>query len=213
MPGTFEEDAGTQITIESGSLTPGTGWTLSEGEINRIGPEVMLHLEFAHGAACPVLALQLPDQNFWPNNDIHTENGLFVIKAAAVNEVQHVNTSGVPTGGSSSLTFPGKAPITVPWNCSAASLQTLVNGIFGAGKAVVTGGPLPTQLVITFNDGVPHGAATVVDSLTGGSTPHMTSTVTTAGTKAGAINYTGDVSGSAAGPIICEAVYDPWNRG
>jgi hypothetical protein len=212
--GTYEQDEGTQIELDSGSLAAGAGWTLLSGTVNRIGPEVMLHIEFAHGAGAPALALQLPDSNFWPDDDVHTEDGNFVIKAGAQNAVHHINTTGVPTGGSSAVTYAGKAPITVNWNESAAGLQALLDGIFGAGNTLVSGGALPTQLVVTFQGalaGTPIAAPTVVDSLSGGSTPHLTSVVATVGEAGGGIDYLGDTTGAAAGPIVCEAVFDPWN--
>lgn len=216
-PGTHEDDLGSEITIESGSLTAAPGWTILAGSINKIGPEVMVHLEFAHGAGAAVLAHQLPDQNYWPDYDVHTENGLFVIRANPVNAVHTIATSGVPTGGSAAVTYAGKAPITVPWNCSAAAAQALYDGIFGAGNTLVTGGPLPTALSVAFKGalvGTPIAAPTVVDSgLTGGTTPHLTVVSATPGASAGGVHFTGDTSGAAAGPIICEAVYDPWHRG
>jgi hypothetical protein len=220
-PGTHEDDLGSEITVESGSITASTGWTLmtnKENTINRIGPEVMVHLEFSHSAGAPALALQLPDQNYWPNNDVDTPDGAFVIHGqAGVNAVHAFATSGVPGGGTFLVTYPGKAGITVLRNSSAAQLQTLLDGIFGAGNTLVAGGPLPTGLTVTFQGtlaGQPVALPAVVDSgLTGGTSPHATVTNSVVGVLPGAITYTGDTSGSSAGPIVCQAVYDPFGRG
>jgi hypothetical protein len=220
-PGTHEDDLGSEITVEAGTISASTGWTLmtnKENAINRIGPEVMLHLEFSHGAGASAVALQLPDQNYWPDHDVDTENGLFVVHGpAGVNAVHTYATSGVPTGGSFLVTYGGKAGITVLDASTAAQLQTLLDGIFGVGNTLVAGGPLPTALSVTFQGALaaePVPLPAVVDSgLTGGSTPHATVTSATTGVFGGAITYTGDTSGSSAGPIVCEAVYDPMGRG
>jgi hypothetical protein len=81
MAGTFEADLGSEITIEEGALAASTGWTLINGSINKIGPLVALHLEFSFAAGAPALALQLPDQNFWPNWDAHDTSGHFTVSA------------------------------------------------------------------------------------------------------------------------------------
>lgn len=83
---------------------------------------------------------------------------------------QVLAVTGTPTGGSIALTVPTKGTVTVPFDSTAAGLQTLLEGIVGRGKVTVSGGPLPgTALTVVFTD--TQSTMTKVDSLTGGTAP------------------------------------------
>lgn len=69
------------------------------------------------------------------------------------NEVQTLTMTGTPTQGSVAVTFDGQTA-TLPYNCSSANADTLLEALssIGAGGVTVSGGPWPgTALVVTFN--------------------------------------------------------------
>jgi hypothetical protein len=86
--------------------------------------------------------------------------------------------------GSSSLTFNGTPAVVVPWNCTAAQLQTILStnvASIGSGNVVCTGGPLPgTAITITFIGtlgGQPLNLMTIsANSLTPSGTPAVART-------------------------------------
>lgn len=101
--------------------------------------------------------------------------------------VQSVVTTGVPTGGTFTLAFQGVTTAPIAFNASAAVVQAALNnlsGISSQGGVTCGGGPLPAAVTITFGvqglqpaiKAPPQGFA-----LTGGTTPTVAVTVTTAG--------------------------------
>jgi hypothetical protein len=108
---------------------------------------------------------------------------------AAVNEVQTVTITGGPTGGTFTLTYGGQTTATIAYNATAAAVRTAlgaISSVGGAGNVAVTGGPGPTTpYVVTFKGtlGMTDVALMTASaaSLTGGTTPAVTVTQTTAG--------------------------------
>lgn len=108
------------------------------------------------------------------------------------NEVQTISITGTPTGGTFTLTFKGQTTAPIPYNASAAAIQTALEGLgtIQAGQVAVTGGALPgTPAVVTFTGllggrDVPLMTANS-GALTGGTSPTVTVTATTAGADAG----------------------------
>lgn len=73
--------------------------------------------------------------------------------AATANDVQTLTIGYTPTGGSLVIRawhpFSGASgPITLPYNASAATAQTLIQALLGSGNVTVTGGPLPTSALV-----------------------------------------------------------------
>ena len=112
------------------------------------------------------------------------------LSSACCNSVQTIATTGTPTGGSFviSATPPsGSATntVSIAYNASAATIQAALVTVYGSGNVTCTGGSLPTAVVCTFAGS---DASKVVNlmslsskSLTGGSSPNVTFTMTTAG--------------------------------
>ncbi len=112
------------------------------------------------------------------------------LSSACCNSVQTIATSGSPTGGTFKLngTPPGGSSTVsaaIAYNASAATVQTALVTIYGSGNVTCTGGSLPTAVVCTFAGS---DASKVVNlmslntnSLTGGSSPSVAFTMTTAG--------------------------------
>jgi hypothetical protein len=113
--------------------------------------------------------------------------------------VQTVTITGTPTGGSFALTALGVA-LTVPYNSTAAQLQTQLDTVYGRNEAVVTGGALPGTALTVSWEGPTYLSRRVAqmtaDStlLTGGTTP--TATVATT-QSASQWSYTTDASESS----------------
>jgi hypothetical protein len=93
------------------------------------------------------------------------------------NEVQTLTVSGIPTGGTFTMTFATVATAAIAYNATADNVRAAIeaHASFGVGTIKATGGPLPLYpVVIEFigtkgNTNV--AAFTTTDSLTGGSSP------------------------------------------
>ena len=128
--------------------------------------------------------------------DISESQMLATDAGASTNDVQTITTTGVPTGGTFTLTFGGATTGNLNWNATAAQVQAALVALpsIGAGNVVCTAGPLPTGVVCTFGGnlaGKALSAMTHTDSLTGGSSPVAVVTHTTTGSSS-AIAYCRD---------------------
>lgn len=82
--------------------------------------------------------------------------------------------TGVPTGGTFTITVGNKVTSAIAYNATAATVQVALVALstVGAGGAAVTGGPLPgTPLVITLLGTAVYLPMSVTASLTGGTAP------------------------------------------
>jgi hypothetical protein len=106
-------------------------------------------------------------------------------------EVQTIATTGTPTGGTFRLSYEGLVTSALPFDCSAAAMDTALELLpsIGSGGVTCAAGPLPTGITVTFNSqnlgrkAVPL-IALHTNSLTGGTTPTVTITETTPGVDA-----------------------------
>lgn len=101
-------------------------------------------------------------------------------------QVSTFTVTGTPTGGSWTVKCAsGDTPVTVPFNPTKAQFQDALESLqsVGVGNTVVTGTALSSGFAVSFV-GPLQGKTitiTIVDAgLTGGTTPHVTSSVTTA---------------------------------
>jgi hypothetical protein len=109
------------------------------------------------------------------------------VAGAGSSEVQTVTITGGPTGGSFTLTFDGATTAAIAFDATAATVDSALEALatVGAGNVSVTGGPGPgTPWTVTFTGAleatdVPQMTAT--SSLTGGTSPAVAVTTTTAG--------------------------------
>ncbi len=112
--------------------------------------------------------------------------------SGGTNEVQTVTITGTPAGGTFTLTFQGDTTATIAYNATASAVEDALEALstIGQGNVRVTGGPGPgTPYVVTFiNDLAANDQPLVTDDqtgLTGGTTPAVTVTQTTAGSETG----------------------------
>ncbi|MGZ3196538.1 MAG: hypothetical protein ACXU60_05505 [Croceibacterium sp.] len=139
----------------------------------------------------------------------HTTTGTIV------NDVQTLSVSGVPTGGSFTLTFNNQTTAAIAFNATAATVQTALVALpgIGAGNVTCTGGPLPAASVtITFTNklGLSPQPAIAVGSngLTGGTTPAPTVAHTVIGQAAASVALPVD----ANNVVIPNLGWDPTRR-
>jgi hypothetical protein len=99
-------------------------------------------------------------------------------------EIQLLKITGAPTGGTFTLTFGAQTTSAIPYNATAAQVQTALDALSSitAGKVACSGGPLPSKPVrihfISTLGGANQAAITTNSAgLTGGSTP--TAAITT----------------------------------
>jgi len=112
-----------------------------------------------------------------------------ILKAAnTANEVQSVSISGAPTGGTFTLTFGGQTTAGIAYNATAAQVQSALEALssIGSGNVSCSGGALPGSAVsVTFQGtlgNTDHPLMTANSAgLTGGTSPTVTVTQTTAG--------------------------------
>lgn len=119
-------------------------------------------------------------------------HGTETVTVTGTNAVMTLTTPGTPTGGSFSLVYDGRQTGTVPFNASAANVDTALEALANLGASQVTcaGGPLPTAVTITFDGPAtqkrPHPLITqgTPNGLTGGSSPTASIANTTPGVNA-----------------------------
>jgi hypothetical protein len=114
-----------------------------------------------------------------------TASGKYGPYRPSVNEVQTVTITGGPTGGTFTLTFNGATTDPLPYNATAAQVQSALWALSTIGDEDVwvtgaAGGPF----TVTFRGalaGTDVAALTSANTFTGGTTPGVTVATTTAG--------------------------------
>ena len=113
------------------------------------------------------------------------------LSSACCSSVQTIAETGSPTGGTFKInaTPPGgasTATVSIAYNASAATVQAALVTIYGSGNVTCSGGSLPgTAVVCTFAASDANKVVTLMSlnskALTGGASPNVTFTMTTAG--------------------------------
>lgn len=103
-------------------------------------------------------------------------------------EVQTLTVTGTPTGGTYTLSFGGQTTATIPYNATAAQVRTALEALstIGTGNVTTAGGAHPgTPITVTFTGALANTNVAQMTAnsagLTGGSTPTVTPTTSTAG--------------------------------
>ncbi|MFY1588986.1 hypothetical protein ACN267_31350 [Micromonospora sp. WMMD734] len=103
-------------------------------------------------------------------------------------EVQTLTVTGTPTGGTYTLTYSGQTTAAIPYNATAAQVRTALEALsnIGAGNVTTAGGAHPgTPITVTFTGTLANTNVAQMTAnsggLTGGSSPTVTPTTTTAG--------------------------------
>lgn len=118
------------------------------------------------------------------------ESGVFSAASAVlggVNEQQTVTVTGAPTGGTFTLTYNGATTAPIAFGASAATVQAALELLpnIGSGQVSAAGGALPgTPVVVTFTGQLGKqnvNQMTAAHAFTGGTTPAIAVTTTTAG--------------------------------
>lgn len=150
--------------------------------------------------------------------------GQIIVQAtSAANDVQTFTATGIPAGGT--FTYTVTNPLTgqtsslvIPYNATAAALQTLATAIYGTGNITAGGGPWPGTALTLTGAGLLAGVAIPIavagtNAFTGGTAPSSSVAKTTTGRSLGTFSaYTGtgttglailqnDVSTDAGGNI------------
>src|SRR3954464_12269151 len=118
------------------------------------------------------------------------ESGVFSAASVVLggtNEQQTVTVTGTPTGGTFTLTYNGATTSAIAFNAAAAAVTTALEALpnIGGGNVLASGGALPgTPIVITFQNQLARqnvNQLTAAHAFTGGTTPTIAVTTTTAG--------------------------------
>jgi hypothetical protein len=120
------------------------------------------------------------------------ESGVLQASSALLggaNEQQTITITGTPTGGNFKLTYAGATTADIPYNSAAAAVVSALEALpnIGPGNVTGSGGALPgTPVVITFTNQLGRqnvGQMTASHTFTGGTTPAIAVTTTTAGSS------------------------------
>ncbi|MFD9721126.1 hypothetical protein [Streptomyces sp. NPDC059076] len=138
-----------------------------------------------------------------------TASGLYAPYSAVTNEVQTLTVTGTPTGGTFTITWSGQTTAALPYNATAAQVQTALVALSNIAPGDVkvtgnTGGPW----TLTWGGaqlGEDVAAPTTTESFTGGTSPDITIATTTAGGAASA----SDGSQIFAGFLFTEISFFP----
>lgn len=111
------------------------------------------------------------------------------IVLGGTNEQQTITVTGTPTGGNFTLTYDGATTANIAFNAAAAAVQAALELLpnIGVGNVLASGGALPgTPVVITFQNALGRknvSQMTAAHTFTGGTTPTIAVTTTTAGSS------------------------------
>jgi hypothetical protein len=119
---------------------------------------------------------------------LNTTTNRHVPYGGSSEEVQALTVTGTPTGGTYTLTYSGQTTAAIPYNATAAQVKTALEALsnIGTGNVTTAGGPHPgTPVTVTFtgtlaNTNVAQMTASSA-GLTGGTSPTVTPSTTTAG--------------------------------
>jgi phosphohistidine swiveling domain-containing protein len=132
----------------------------------------------------------------------------YVKTPGGTNHVTTLTLTGAPTGGSFTLTYSAQTTAAIPYNATAAQIQSALEALsnIAEGEVDCNGGPLLTAPVTITWYGTLAGVITnptVTPSFTGGTSPLLTPTTTTAGAAyTGASTHTFVPSDGAQLPFI-----------
>jgi hypothetical protein len=100
------------------------------------------------------------------------------------NEVQQVTITGIPTGGTFTLTYSGQTTAAIAWNADAAAVQAALEALSNLAPGDVHVGGANPAFVVEFGgslEGTDVAALTATPSLTGGTAPSVTIVTAIAG--------------------------------
>ena len=137
----------------------------------------------ANNVAVGIAALYLQPYVIGQTAVMPTDHTPFQAAPGGTSEVQTVTITGTPTGGTFTLSYNGNPTAAIAYNATAAVVQTALRLVSGLSSVLVTGGPGPgTAWVVTFPAFLGNvNTLVAAGSLTGGTTPTIAVTVTTAG--------------------------------
>jgi hypothetical protein len=106
-----------------------------------------------------------------------------MLGAGGANEVQRATITGVPTGGTFTLTYAGQTTTAIAYNATFGAVQTALEALsnLAPGDVVVTGGPGPATPFGGTLAGKDVAAMTATGTFTGGTTPAIAVTTITPG--------------------------------
>jgi YD repeat-containing protein len=130
-----------------------------------------------------------------------SDAGLVTSYDYAADEVQTINLTGSPTGGTFTLSFGGNTTSSIAYNASASTVQSALQGLgsIGSGNVFVTGSA--GKYIIRFagsKAGINQAQLTASSSLTGGSSPAVAISTTSQGGDNGLLQTTTDPRGIVA---------------
>lgn len=139
-----------------------------------------------------------------------TASGLYGPYAASANEVQLLTITGSPTGGTWTATFQGATTAAIAYNATAATVQSALEALttIEPGDVTVTGsagGPYTVTFTGRFAGQDVAAMTASGASLTGGTSPGVTPSTTTAGGDS-ASDGTGKLAGFLLTPVKAPAV-------
>lgn len=181
--------AGFEAVIVSNALPANVGFAFHKSAyvLSMRAPVVPDGVTFGSSRTFESLAMRwLRDYDFRNVQDrslIDTYIGTNIVAdGPGTNEVQTVTITGTPTGGTFTLTYGGNTTAPIAYNANAAAVQSALLALPNTQSVTVAGGPGPgTPYTATFGGGTDVGQMSASGSFTGGTSPAVAVTTTTAG--------------------------------
>lgn len=167
------------IQTNPGAPTRDYGWLAGDGGAFETAQSCTLDVsEFTSGTHYPA------DTKVLPSGVALAKIGDVFVPWSGANEVQTVTITGIPTGGTFTLTFQGETTAAIAFNANAAAVQAALEALSNieVGDVVVTG--TNPAFTVTFGGelgGENVSQLTSTGSLTGGTAPAVAHATTTAG--------------------------------
>lgn len=181
------------VSRAAGSLLSKNGTLKRHGNRmeTELGTTVASSCEFGTDGPGSATATEWTTTYLWAVGNVEVRYGqmiafdpVLVNTTTGVNEVQTAVITGTPTGGSFTLTFNGETTAAIAYNANAAAVQSALLALsnLDTGDVVVTG----TNPNFTITFGGNYASAnppqiTATPSLTGGTSPSVTTATTTSG--------------------------------
>lgn len=150
--------------------------------------EIVIDQSFSANSSNVGLTLALTAANLQSVFLLSDKGCTITTNGTSTADVQTISITGTPTGGTFPLVFGADVAAGVPYDATAAQVQTALQalGSIGSGNITCTGGPLPgTAITCTFSGTLAKGLQSLMltgsGGLTGGTSPAVSVAHTTPG--------------------------------
>lgn len=171
------------------SINSDAGGTPLSGSFSDVGgTEITIDQSFAASTSNQLVTLTFTISSLQSIFLVCDKGCVIRTNGTGTSEIQTVTITGTPTGGTFALALDGQITAPIAYNATSGNVQTALVALsnIGSGQVTCAGGPLPgTPVTCTFGGTLANTNVSQLTSnsggLTGGSSPAVAVTTTTAG--------------------------------